>query len=182
MHFAIFPGLIKFTTCDRTPPYLDAKFTNRENLEKNISDKNGPIIRQKYHVLKHKHRHHKQHRHSVLCLCCTNPRLSEERAPQEPQPCLIVFSGIRAKVVVCCLHIKPVFLPNTSPTLPVSALIVGPTYDKHDKHTTCCGLRPRRRKEAKPDQVVNRPSLFRVFLSLLFFFVRCDAVRERLFT
>ena len=39
-----FPGLSKFTNCDRTPPYLDTKFTiYRENLEqKKLSDKNGP--------------------------------------------------------------------------------------------------------------------------------------------
>ena len=28
---------------DRTPPYLDTKFTNRDNLEeKKLSDRNGP--------------------------------------------------------------------------------------------------------------------------------------------
>ena len=29
-----FPGLLKSTNCDRTPPYLHTKFTNRETLEK----------------------------------------------------------------------------------------------------------------------------------------------------
>ena len=32
--FAIILGLLKFTNCDRTPPYLDTKFTKRETLKK----------------------------------------------------------------------------------------------------------------------------------------------------
>ena len=36
-----FPGVLKFTNCDRTPPYLDRNFINRENLGEKLSGKNG---------------------------------------------------------------------------------------------------------------------------------------------
>ena len=41
-----FPGLLKFTICDRTPRYLDTKFTNPDNLQNNLPSQNdGPYYR-----------------------------------------------------------------------------------------------------------------------------------------
>lgn len=34
--------VLNFTICDRTPPNLDAKYTNLEILEKTLCDSNGP--------------------------------------------------------------------------------------------------------------------------------------------
>ena len=38
----VFPGPLNFMNCDRTPPYLDTKFTNRGVAKMYISDKNSP--------------------------------------------------------------------------------------------------------------------------------------------
>lgn len=41
-HISRFSRAVKFTNYDRTPSYLDPKITSVENLEKNLSGKNGP--------------------------------------------------------------------------------------------------------------------------------------------